>query len=603
MAKEEIILDLQVNQGDAISDLEKTKASIIGLKKEQADLTKAFKQGDITLEEYASDLVRVEGILKKQQNSYNTMQKSVTGVKTQLDKLIDSNKKISASFEDAANNINVAGVNIGQLGQKLTSFLNPVTAAVGIVGALGSAYARSTVGAKDLEFVTNQLSISLDLVSNSFAKLVNASTEDGEGFFTKLYNDIITGFGGGAAAAFTRQLALIREELEDLGREEISARADVSDRLADNQELLTKIQDSQTDYNEKLHLTGEIISNISKNEDELLSIKQRQLDLVIKQLSADPENEKLQEAQLLVQKEISNIQKDAERRRQAILRLESNITDQYNKQLEAQKKAQQDQKEERRKTLRSDVEKRGAGGSSISDLAAGTFGASETDFKKMAQKPIELAKETDQQIIDNKIAANKILNDLDNERLDATQGYLEAALILAQTFGSEGSAAYKGLAIAQTTIDTYRAATAALAPPPTGAGPLLGPALAAITIATGLANVAKITGIAAAGGADFTTKGPTMLLVGDNPGGRERVTVEPLSGRGKTKVFNGGVAMAGGGTMTIDGGASVAQSTAPINDRVAAMNAYKNMPNPVVSVKEITKTQSRVRVKERLASK
>lgn len=52
------------------------------------------------------------------------------------------------------------------------------------------------------------------------------------------------------------------------------------------------------------------------------------------------------------------------------------------------------------------------------------------------------------------------------------------------------------------------------------------------------------------------TKGPTLLLVGDNPGGVERVTVEPISGRGKTFVDPGGnlVAMAGGGTFTAFGG-------------------------------------------------
>ena len=35
--------------------------------------------------------------------------------------------------------------------------------------------------------------------------------------------------------------------------------------------------------------------------------------------------------------------------------------------------------------------------------------------------------------------------------------------------------------------------------------------------------------IAAARGANFVTDGPQMMLVGDNPGGRERVQVTPLS--------------------------------------------------------------------------
>lgn len=56
----------------------------------------------------------------------------------------------------------------------------------------------------------------------------------------------------------------------------------------------------------------------------------------------------------------------------------------------------------------------------------------------------------------------------------------------------EESELAKGLAVLQATMNTYTAAAAALAPPPVGAGPLLGPLLAASTVALGLANVNKI---------------------------------------------------------------------------------------------------------------
>lgn len=70
----------------------------------------------------------------------------------------------------------------------------------------------------------------------------------------------------------------------------------------------------------------------------------------------------------------------------------------------------------------------------------------------------------------------------------------------------------------------------------------------------GFANVAKIAGISfAAGGGEFYTKGPTMLVVGDNPGGVERVSVTPISGKGQTTVNGNLVKMAGGGTFTAMG--------------------------------------------------
>jgi hypothetical protein len=48
-----------------------------------------------------------------------------------------------------------------------------------------------------------------------------------------------------------------------------------------------------------------------------------------------------------------------------------------------------------------------------------------------------------------------------------------------------------------------------------------------------------------AGGGTFVTSGKTQLTVGDNPGGRELVTVIPLSGKGQTRMGGSGIALAG----------------------------------------------------------
>lgn len=69
----------------------------------------------------------------------------------------------------------------------------------------------------------------------------------------------------------------------------------------------------------------------------------------------------------------------------------------------------------------------------------------------------------------------------------------------------KGSEDYKFFATSQAIVDTMRAATAALAPPPTGAGPVFGPILAATTIATGYANIAKINSTQAYEHGGYTT--------------------------------------------------------------------------------------------------
>lgn len=77
---------------------------------------------------------------------------------------------------------------------------------------------------------------------------------------------------------------------------------------------------------------------------------------------------------------------------------------------------------------------------------------------------------------------------------------------------------------------------------------------------TGGANSGASSGAAGrsdgayAGGGAFVTSGPTNILVGDNPGGAEIVTVTPVSGKGTTRPVGGGLAMAGGGTVVVDAG-------------------------------------------------
>ena len=84
------------------------------------------------------------------------------------------------------------------------------------------------------------------------------------------------------------------------------------------------------------------------------------------------------------------------------------------------------------------------------------------------------------------------------------------------------------LAQAAALIDMYAGANKAFAQ-----GGVLGFVTGAAVIAQGLANVAQIENSlsqmqSAATGADFVTDGPQMVMVGDNPGGRERVQVTPI---------------------------------------------------------------------------
>lgn len=89
---------------------------------------------------------------------------------------------------------------------------------------------------------------------------------------------------------------------------------------------------------------------------------------------------------------------------------------------------------------------------------------------------------------------------LETMKQNAKQELVAATFDLGKTLAKEGSAAYKVIASLEAVINTYAGATAALAPPPIGLGPVAGIPLAAAVIVRGLANVARINAIQFAAG-------------------------------------------------------------------------------------------------------
>jgi hypothetical protein len=177
---------------------------------------------------------------------------------------------------------------------------------------------------------------------------------------------------------------------------------------------------------------------------------------------------------------------------------------------------------------------------------------------------------------------------------------------------AEQTAAAKIAAIAQATMNTYQGAAAALAPPPVGAGPIVGPILAGLTIAAGLRNVAQIAGV------EFAEGG---LVVGPGSGTSDSIPARLSNGEAVINAKSTSMFMPvldtinrlGGGAPIMpgpqryqfaDGGLATASNMMAANSNAEAaqlLNAIQNMPAPVVSVREIVKTQNRVQAKERIS--
>lgn len=274
MAKdgEDVIFSLKVEPGDAFNEMEKFKKAILQTKEEQQLLTKALKAGDITMEEYVKEGVRLEANLKRNQSVYNNLQKSVTGVKTQLDKLIDSNKKISKSFGETASQINVAGFNVGDLTKKFTSFLNPTTAALGVVTALVGAYAKSSIGARDLALATDALSSGFQLAANSYGDFVSELKKDKDsGFFEDASFAINQILFGTKTANQAKAVAAANEQIRLLAISGQFAKGFAKDREREA-ENARRIRDDETKTLTERLKQADIISEKLTNSEQLRTV-------------------------------------------------------------------------------------------------------------------------------------------------------------------------------------------------------------------------------------------------------------------------------------------------------------------------------------------
>ncbi len=223
-----------------------------------------------------------------------------------------------------------------------------------------------------------------------------------------------------------------------------------------------------------------------------------------------------------------------------------------------------------------------------------------TNFEDTTQIDLAIA----QKRLEIKKASTESIVSLDKVEMQSKQQLVQTAMGLVNDLSSSlqaGKEAQKAIALANaginlgTAIGNLVAATSAPSADNLLTGGLAGAAKFGVLVAQAISSMgsAVATISAAAGGGTFYTTKPTLLMVGDNPSGRERVTVEPLGSRGKT-VFNknsGLVKMAGGGTLISDGGATFDRVASAGNSMFDMQQLIKSMPAPIVKVVDINRVQ------------
>jgi chromosome segregation ATPase len=650
--RESIVLELEVDKNQTLNDLAKSEKALLDLKKQQQELNKAYKEGKKTESEYLQEKIRLDRAIKSEQqnnrtlnnvlntvnNSLNAQRLRLIELKKQRDdidrstvegakKFKDLNKEIldlNESIKDAEEaggdyrrsvgdyikDVNIAGVSVGDLAGKFGSLLNPMTAAVGVLTALGTAYASSSAGAKDLAFAQDRLSFFTSTLIEELGQLAGGTGEGGEGILNRALDNTLK---------FAEALPFVGLQitaLKALFRDEIRSLDEQSKAFARAREELRKLEIEAAraqGFAKLFEKAAEDARRLRDDEEQLLELRLRSADAVEQNLLANQtvrlnvlnkEIEAIKAANVNWQNQ-DNILLQIEQKRAETRDIEEEINGKLTENITA------------RRAILTEIQNleranRRAANQLDATVANPLEGAFATTLDKEAE--LEITERFNKRINDANEQARlerirkakqdakalQAIQELDQERrLQATEGFIGAGLALLD----EQSDAFKALASFQTLISTYSTAQKAYEAafvPPTVASPALGAANVALAIATGLANLAAINGVQFAEGG-WTGPGEKFDVAGVVHAD-EYVAPKKVKNMPQAQPH-----LAALERMRLrgyaDGGLVTNSIAAPINQQLEIANIVRNLPAPEVSVVEFSRKAKRVQVKERLSKR
>ncbi len=641
--KEEIILSVVIDQADGLSELEKTKKAILNNKEAIADLNKAYKEGTISQDAYIKQTIKLQDsiktenklfadlnkALKIQDNSLESLRKKTSDLKKERDKLdLTSNvglatlKKLNTEIDKndqlIQKNLSLQEkqkINIGNYASALDKVIPGTekfsSAVTGLTGSLGG-----TIGA------IQKTGFSLQTLNTIPAVALVSS-------LVAVF-DLLKTSADAAADSFLKGFTYIQDQEEAINRLR-KATDNYIDRLNAENELLSVIGGRDIDIiknDEKQNLVQRAnqLKKISLIKEEILLIGSR--ENFYKQFSEGKATDDLIKKQLslsVVLSESGKTEKEYLESKKQELETEQKILVSLNNQntvIGAKQVKQREADDEKLKKLReearllADIDRRNKGttfkkttgdielDAAIEQGIKKDFGATLIDEQRIE---IEIKKDTAAKLkaFTDEYERNRTETHLKEiairHQADLTEVQLTAGILGSlQALFKSGGEEYKLLASAQTIISTYAGAVKAYESQASipYVGPELGAAAAAAAIIEGLANLAVINGVQFAEGG-YTGAGGKYEKAGDVH-------------KGEVVWNQTDVALAGGPHAAnsmrptykgyADGGIVTGSMTSGINSEIAQMNAVKNLPTPEVSVKEITKVQSRIRVKENIST-
>lgn len=584
MADETIIIKVEVDNSQAIAAAAKTKAAIDDLKTKQKELNQARKDGLVSDEAYFRQSTILEASLKKQSAEYGKLSNQIAGTKSFTDKLKDSLGQNSQVADKLTGGLASTASGIVTMTKSAIAFIaTPIGL---VVAALGAAIGALTAYFKGSEEGQDRLAKGTSVLSFVFEKLMNVVEEVG-----KVIADTIEFLGSAALKVvnfFAPQMGAMIQEAIKAGSEI----ADLQDKIeADENALIVR----RAEVNRQV---AQLREQAIKQEGDAKRATIEEAIRLEKNL-AETETQHANDKLAKIDKELAATKNATEEQKKA--RAEA-FAELINQDAQAAESTLRFQKELEK--LNDELVKQAENLALVNQAKEHAAGAdntlAETQIKQfdIQTKGITISEKFQKIAVDKTKVADQQAK---SEQLVANQFTAQQAALsaLSTTFGTasklfkEGTLAYQAIAIAQATIDTYRSAVAALAPPPVGLGPIFGPFAAGVAIATGLASVAKISGVQFATGG-YTGDGGKYEAKGIVHGGEFVIPKETVSAFGPS-YFSKYMPYSDGGFVTNQG-------VSAVNDQMLLSNIWKNMPEIVLGLKEFNEAQTKLNIKQAATS-
>lgn len=555
--KETVILDFEVDSADAVVSIEKLTQANKQLREERKKVDLSTKEGIERVKEINQVLDKNNEIIKA--NS-STLEKNRLNVGNYTKSIKDA---IPAMDQFTGGLVSSAQGFAGMAKQALAFIATPIGAVIGALGLAFGALITYIKGSDEAGDRFAKTTAALGLVFEGLQLIVEkvgGFIFDTFEFIAGAVESVIstlspaTGAAIAAAKAAGEELANLQDDIENRENDFLVKRAKVNEQV----QLLREKAITQEGALRRKTIEEAIALEKGLAEEET-ALSQSRLDAFNLENKQRIEAGKLTGEQL---KELRTLEADVINQRAA----GASATIKFQKEVEKLRDEEIKQQEKLNEQRAIELEQKNNLEQVNARLAEQTQKEVNEDIPAKITGSISLG-ESIQKTIDlgNKQSEERKKN-AQIDQLVTQQKLSNASTVLNQVKGlvKEESIAYKVLAITQASIDTYRAATAALAPPPVGAGPLFGPILAGTTIALGLANVAKIAGFRKGG---YTGDGDPDQVAGVTHG-REFVMPESVVSRFGKEHFQSymdGSIVANANTSGIGGGSSMAQAPVYLN--------------------------------------